>query len=153
MWVIALMAAVLAALLSPKLASRPAQEHAISTASARALAEGMAVYRTAVVTWAQGQPGFEGVVADTAVAGPAWSRRDPSIRAAVQGRMVAVYLAAEHPHAGVLAEMLSLSGSSIWVGVAHQTSGTLHTPGLGDTGLQVPQWVPDQSPVWLALRD
>jgi hypothetical protein len=152
MWILAMMAAVLAALLSPILASRPSEEHAISTARARALAESMAVYRSALVTWVQGQPGFEGVVTDTAVVGPAWFHRDPSIRAAVQGRIVAVYLA-DRPPAGVLDEMLSLSGSSIWVGIADRASGTLHSPGLGDTGLQVPQWVPDQSPVWLALRD
>lgn len=151
MWVIAMMAAVLAALLGPLLAGRPAEEHAVSTASARALAESMAAYRTAVVAWAQGQPGFEGVVSDADVAGPAWLRRSPSIRAAVEGRIVAVYLA-QRPPAGVLDEMLRLSGSSIWVGIARQPRGTLDSPGLGDTGLPVPRWVPDQAPAWLALR-
>jgi hypothetical protein len=151
MWVFALLAAALAALAGPMLASRPAEERAVSAAGARAIAESMAVYRTAVVTWAQSQPAFEGEVADTAVAPPAWMRRNPSIRAAVQGRFVAVYLTDRAPP-GLLDEMLRLSGGSVWVGIAHRASGTLHAPGLGDTGLQVPQWVPDQAPAWLALR-
>lgn len=152
MWVIALMAAVVAALLSPLLANRPAEERAVSASQARAIAHGMAVYRTAVVDWAQTQPGFEGVVGESAVSEPDWMRRNTSIRAAVQGRYIAVYIDGERPPPGVLDELVKLSGGSIWVGTAHRVSGTLHTPGLGDTGLQVPQWVPDQAPLWLALR-
>lgn len=152
MWVIALMAAVIAALLSPLLANRPVEERAVADSQARAIAHSMAVYRTAVVNWAQTQPGFEGVVAESAVSGPAWMRRNPSIRAAVQGRYVAVYIDGERPPAAVLDELMQLSGGSIWVGTAHRVTGTLHAPGFGDTGMQVPQWVPDQAPAWLALR-
>lgn len=152
MWILAMMAAALAALLGPMLASRLEEERAVSAAHARSLAEGMASYRSAVVTWARSQPAFQGVVPDTAVAEPAWLRRDPSIRAAVQGRIVAVYVAGRPPN-GAVEEMLKLAGNSMWVGVAYHSSGTLHAPGTGDTGLQVPQWVPDQAPVWLALRD
>lgn len=152
MWVYALIAAVLAALLGPVLAGRPAQEHAVNASGHRALAEGMAVYRTAVIEWARTQPAFEGVVAETAVAGPAWSQRNPMIRAAVQNGFVAVYLDGTPP-AGVLEEVQRLGGGSIWVGLAYRSTGTLHTPGLGDTGLLVPQWVPDQAPTWLAKRD
>jgi hypothetical protein len=152
MWVIALMAAVMAALLSPVLANRAAEERAVSSSQARSIAHGMAVYRTAVINWAHDRPDFEGVVAEAAVTEPIWMKRDPSIHAAVQGRYVAVYVSGERLPIGVLDELLRLSGNSIWVGIAHQPAGTLHAPGLGDTGLKVPDGVPDQSPTWLARR-
>jgi hypothetical protein len=73
------------------------------------------------------------------------------MRAVVGSKVVAVYVTGPAA-SGVLAEMLHLSGGSIWVGTAHRSTGTLHSPTIGDTGIALPDGVPDQAPVWLALR-
>jgi hypothetical protein len=110
------------------------------------------VYRSAVVTWARANPTFEGPVDPSAVPTPMWWRSHPALQAEVRGRFVAVYVTGPDAQ-GVLVEMLRLSGGSIWVGYADRASGTLHSPTIGDTGITVPDAVPDKAPVWLALRD
>jgi PilM len=151
MWIFAVIAVALAALVPPLFLSRLDDERAVAASQARTIAEGMAVYRHSVVDWAHDHPLAEGLVDAAAVPTPAWWKRHPEVRAAVQGRVVAVYLSTEFP--GVLDEMLRLSSGSIWVGTASQASGTLHSPSMGDTGIRLPSSVPDQAPVWAALRD
>lgn len=150
MWVYAVIVVVVAALGS-LLSGRAADDLAVSAAQSRTLAEGVAVYRAAVLEWARSNPGLGGPVDETVVAVPAWWHRNPAIAAVVEGPMVAVYVTGPSAH-GTLVEMLRLSGGSIWVGIANRASGTLHSPMSGDTGIAVPALVPDGAPVWLATR-
>ena len=151
MWVFAVIAVMVAALL-PSMPRQGDGERGVESGQDSAMAERMAVYRTAVAAWARTHPGFEGPVDASSVETPAWWRGHPSLHATVDGRFVAVYLTG--PEAvGVLDEMLRLSGGSIMVGYASRATGTLHSPTIGDTGIQVPDGVPDKAPVWLALRD
>ena len=150
MWAFAVIA-VAAMVLAPLLSQPLDEQRNLGPARARATAERMAVLRAAAVEWAHGHPGFNGPLEPAVVAPPSWWRGDPALHVVVQGRYVAVYV--DGPAAqGVLLQMQRLSGGSIWVGRAHQASGTLYSPTLGDTGLPVPAAVPDNAPVWLGLR-
>lgn len=150
MWALAVIAAMAAALIP--LASRQTDdERTIGAANGRAIAESMAVYRAAVVEWARSHPDFEGPVDAAAVATPAWWRGHPSVRAVVSGRIVGVYLTGPAAQ-DILTEMVRVARGSIWVGFANRATGTLHSPAIGDTGIEVPDAVPDKAPVWLALR-
>jgi hypothetical protein len=151
MWAFAVIAVMVAALGS--FMSRQADgERTVSAAHGREMAERVSVYRHAVVTWARTQPHFEGPVDESAVATPGWWRSHPSLGAVIEGKVVAVYLTEPQPK-DVLGEMLRLARGSIWVGYASRETGTLHSPTIGDTGIALPAAVPDQAPVWLALRD
>ena len=151
MWVYAMLAVIVAALGS-LLSGQAADALTVSDAESRTIAEGVAVYRVAVLEWARSNPGLSGPVDETIVTVPAWWHRNPAIAAVVEGPMVAVYVTGPSAH-GALTEMLRLSGGSIWVGTAHRASGTLYSPTGGDTGIVVPALVPDGAPAWLATRD
>lgn len=151
MWVFAVtavMAVAVASFMSRQLDDEPV----LDAAQGRVMAERMAVYRTAVIEWARSHPHFEGPVDESAVAPPPWWRGHKSMQAAIQGRVIAVYVTGPAAR-GVLVESLRLSGGSIWVGTAKRASGTLHSPTAGDTGIGLPEAVPDEAVVWLALRD
>lgn len=128
-------------------------ETLVDTSRRRALAEGMATYRAAVVEMARAQPAFNGAVSEASLSLPAWWQVQPALKATVQGQIVAVYVEPNDQQAGVLEEMFRLSAGSMLVGIANQASGTLHSPSTGDTGIAVPAGVPDGAPVWLATRD
>ena len=151
MWAFAVIAAAVAALLSftSQLAD---DERTLAAASARAFAESMAVYRAAVVEYTRGHPHFEGPVSESEVATPAWWRGHLAMRGVVQGRLVAIYVTGPQAR-DLLPEMLRVAQGSIWVGFADRASGTLHSPTFGDTGITLPDAVPDKAPVWLALRN
>jgi hypothetical protein len=150
-WAFAVIAAALATLISftPRQAD---DERTLAAAGARAFAESMAVYRAAVVEYARSNPHFDGPVNESQVATPAWWRGHPAMHSAVQGRLVAVYVTGPQAQ-GLMPEMLRVARDSIWVGFADRASGTLHSPTFGDTGIDLPDAVPDKAPVWLALRN
>lgn len=127
-------------------------EHSTDRARGRVIAENMAVYRAAAVEFARARPAFEGPLDADMLPLPAWWIGDPGIRARVQGRWVAVYLAGT-PRVDVLRQMVTLAAGSILVGTASRATGTLQSPELGDTGIPVPADVPDGVPVWLATTD
>ena len=129
-----------------------ADENLVDASRSRVLAESMATYRAAVVEMARAQPTFEGDVSEAALSLPTWWQTQPGLKATVQGQTVAVYVVT-NDRGSVLQEMLRLSGGSILVGIANQSSGTSHSPPTGDTGIAVPSGVPDGAPVWLATRD
>ena len=151
MWILAVMALAVATFAS-FLAGQSSGERTLAMASDAALAQTMAVERAAAVEWARGHPHRQGELGESEVTPPAWSRTHPRLRVAIRGRIVAVYLVGQK-HPGVLAEMTRLSRGSILVGVANRRTGTLHSPAFGDTGIELPDAVPDQAPVWLAVRD
>jgi len=127
-------------------------ESRADTSRSRALAESIATYRAAVVEMARAHPTFEGHVSEADLSLPAWWQGQPGLKATVEGRKVAVYVVTNE-QSSVLQEMLRLSAGSILVGIANQSSGTVHSPSTGDTGIAVPSGVPDGTPVWLATRD
>jgi hypothetical protein len=116
-----------------------------------ALAERMAVLRSAAQAWAHAHPGVDGPIDASLLPLPSWSHGDAAtLHVLAQGPVVAVYATGPNAHT-VLLPMLRLASGSIWVGTAEH--GTLHSPSAGDTGIAVPAGVPEQAPVWLAPRD
>jgi hypothetical protein len=144
------MLAVAALVVTPMLALQGDGNRRVAAAQGWALAERMAVLRTAAQAWARSHPGYDGPLDVGLLDTPDWWRGDPELHALVQGRIVAVYASWPASHA-VLSQMTRLSNGSIWVGTAE--GGTLHSPTTGDTGIAVPSAVPERAPVWLALRD
>ncbi len=128
-------------------------ERRIDATRGRVLAESMATYRAAVVDMARAHPTFEGQVSDAALHLPTWWQVQPALKATVEGRTVAVYVQTDDQQKDLLQEMLRLAAGSILVGTANLSSGTLHSPSTGDTGIALPSGVPDGVPVWLAMRD
>ena len=114
------------------------------------MADSMAVYRDAVVTWAREHPEFEGPVDREGPAAASWWRLPPGMKAVVSGRLVVVYVEAPLA-AGLAAAVQRNAGGSLLVGEA--SGGTLRSPAGGDTGIKLPPEVPDGAAVWLATRD
>jgi hypothetical protein len=152
MWAYALVVSVVS-VLALFMTNSGEDDTLVDTTRRRALAEGMATYRAAVVEMARAQPAFEGAVSEAALSLPTWWQVQPALKATVEGRMVAVYVETNDEQAGVLQEMFRLSAGSMMVGIANKSSGTLHSPSTGNTGITVPAGVPDGAPVWLATRD
>jgi hypothetical protein len=111
------------------------------------LAQNMALYRSAVATYAAAHAGFNGPVPDAKLALPSWYVRLPWWRNQVGDGMVTVYAASAVP-LNFSAELQRLSQNSMLAGEAR--GGKLHVLAFGDTGIALPAAVPERAPVWLA---
>jgi len=151
MWAFAIVVAVMS-LFALFTTDTGVDQNRVDTSRGLALAESMATYRAAVVDMARAHPAFEGAVSEAALSLPTWWQPRAGLKAIVESRIIAVYVVTDEQDS-VLQEMLRLAAGSILVGIASQSSGTLHSPSTGDTGIALPSGVPDGAPVWLATRD
>lgn len=112
------------------------------------LAWSMGVYRGAVLAYARANPGFTGVVPDTALALPTWYRRDARWKNTVEGGRVIVW-ASGRVSADLVSELVALSNDSLLVGTADAASGRLVSVLRGLTEVPLPAAVPHGAPVWV----
>lgn len=133
-----------------------------SAANATNFAEGMALYREAVVTYFSAHDLTNTSVSYPTLTGagvvPAWSelatRTEPPIWANYRDGSGTIYIyPTVLPPVNIVPEILRLSQNSVLAGVYRAGHSTLQSPLFGDTGIPlalggVP--VPDGAPVWLA---
>ena len=128
------------------------------------LAKDMAIYREAVITYFDRNPGvFQSVDLDTLIAAdvlPSWSTLYARPRTPIWTNyrdtdgMIYVY-ASSLPTPNVFPELVKLTQSSVLMGVYRAGDTTLYSPALGDTKRKLPPAtsvsIPEGSPVWIAV--
>lgn len=139
---------------------------AIERAEVESLAESMALYREAVVSYYRtsksNDPSVNIDTLKTNASLPAWSRLftqpETSIWNNYRDASGRIYIYASGPSpAAMVSDLIAMSENSELVGVYRTGDTTLYSPIAGDTRIDLPPaskvTIPNGSPVWIALSD
>lgn len=110
-------------------------------AETETIAVNMAIYRNAVVEYADAHPGFEGSVADGQLNLPSWYRRFPAVQNLISGGRAYVFTA---PRSGLVA-LLDARYESLMVG--SNAAGSLSSARATGSVMALPSSIPDKSVV------
>ena len=136
-------------------------------AKADGMAQSMAVYRQAVLSYFEDKPELKKNVDTVAINDlidggmlPEWSTLNANPEATIwtnfRDNKGTIYIyAIARPPVDIVTDVLTLAYNSELVGLFRDGDRTLHSPVHGDTGIKLPPpgraRIPDGSPVWIAL--
>ena len=135
-WVILLTLSVGIAVLERIIERAETGSHYADTTS---IARNLLTYRNALAEYAYTHKAAIGPVPETALALPTWYSRLPRINGYVVSGASFTYYAS--PPEGLVAELVSLSGSSVAVGYVQ--AGKIISPSAGATDIVVPSAIPN----------
>jgi hypothetical protein len=110
-------------------------------AETETIAVNMAIYRNAVVEYAEAHPGFEGAVPDAQLNLPTWFRRFSAVQNLVSGGRAYVFAS---PRSG-LVSLLDARYESLMVGT--NIAGSLSSARASGSVMALPSSIPDKSVV------
>jgi hypothetical protein len=111
---------------------------------AAAIAGNLAVYRNAVLTYAQANPGVTGSVSDSSLSLPTWFSKITGVSNYVSAGRGHVYYSTPTPEGAYL--ILKASNNTIRAGLMR--SGYLYNPLSGSTSISLPAAIPEGSVVY-----
>jgi hypothetical protein len=106
----------------------------IPGASSGDLAINMREYRLALQSYVAGHPSASGTVGDDKLQFPSWYTRNALWSNYVQSGTIVVY-ATKVPPQSITAEIVQMSGGSIFTGTADGTNHVLYSPAYGQTAI------------------
>ncbi len=111
---------------------------------ASAISGNMMVYRNAVSTYAQANPGATGTVSDASLPLPSWYTKISGVSNYVTGGKGYVYYSNQRPELAY--QLLKDTNNTMLSGI--KRSGVLYNPISGTSSISIPAAIPDESVVY-----